>query len=130
VAPTVRYLFIKEALNSGKKHVFYLQSGNVSRNWTIVVLDGSNFQNDGDGEGRPPEDELRVSDHSSRCVDRLSVCQVLGQPRAVIVDSNSESITSDKRNFLNQMRYQTRVFSLTKQNPNTVFFFFAYLNLS
>ncbi len=92
MAPTVRYLFIKEALKSGKKHVFYLQSGNVSRNWTIVVLDGSNFQNDGDGEGGPPEDELRVGNDSSSCVDRFGICQVLGQPRAVIVDSNSESV--------------------------------------
>ena len=92
MAPTVRYLFIKEALNSGKKHVFYLQSGNVSRNWTIVVLDGSNFQNDGDGEGGPPEDELRVGNDSSSCVDRFGVCQVLGQPGTVIVDSNSESV--------------------------------------
>jgi hypothetical protein len=34
-----------------------------------VVLDGSNFQDDGDGEGGPPEDDLRVGDDSSSCVD-------------------------------------------------------------
>ena len=83
-----------------------------------MVLDGSNFQDDGDGEGGPPEDELRVGNDSSSCVDRFGVCQVLGQPRAVVVNSNSESVKS-KRNFFNQMRFQTLVFSPTKPKPNS-----------
>jgi hypothetical protein len=73
----------------------------VSWDWCVAQTNRGNFQNDWNGEGRPLEDEVGIGHHSSNCVDRLGIIEVLCSPELVIIDCNPEPIGIKIETILN-----------------------------